>query len=81
MVSTPISLMSCSAGSVPTQQNHAGEVSKRRAVSGEPQRRAELVRQRVVGGEPARLVRRHASSASASLSTMNAVPRGHISHL
>ena len=34
-------------------------MSKRRAVSGEPQRRAELVRERVAGGEPARLVRRH----------------------
>ena len=69
IVSTPISLSSVSAGSVPTHENHAGEVSKRRAVSGEPQRRAELVRR-------AGRWRRTSPPGAASCARASALARG-----
>jgi hypothetical protein len=80
MVSTPISLISASAGSVPTHENHAGEVSKRRAVSGS---RSGGPNWSVSGS----LAANHPAwcgvivPARRSLRTRNAVPRGHISHL
>ena len=65
---------------MPTQQNHAGEVSKRRAPS--PSRSGGpnwSLSGSLAANQPAwcGVIR----SASASVSTMNAVPRGHISHL
>ena len=78
--STPISLISCSAGSVPTQLNHAGEVSNRRAPS--PSRSGGpnwSFNGSAAANQPAwcGVIR----SYRASVSTMKAVPRGHISHL
>ena len=69
-----------SAGSVPTQLNHAGEVSNRRALAREPQRRAELVLRAGRRPRTSPPGRRYAFR-EAALSTMNAVPRGLISHL
>ena len=80
MVSTPISLMTRSAGSVPTQLNHAGHVSNARAAgpsrSGGPNWSVSGLR---AAYQPAWCgVMRDCSS---SLRVMNAVPRGLISHL
>jgi hypothetical protein len=78
--STPMRLISSSAGAVPTQENQAGEVSKRRAsaasLSGGPKVASSGSS---VANQPAWAGT--SRSASAGSRTMNAVPRGHISHL